>query len=407
MAKVALGKQAVLLLIVQALYGIATALSGTFVPVYMWKASGGSYMVIGWYTFAQYALGGLTFWIAGKWVKEHNKMYSLRAGIALSGVFYCIVLVLGENAKNWAVPLGLLSGVAMGLFWLAFNVVYFEVTEPDTRDRYNGTAGLLGSAAGILAPWISGLLITALHGEKGYRLIFTLSLIIFSISVVLSFWLKKRRSEGIYNWTLGFQQLRQKGNPWRRLFPAIAAQGVREGVFMFLVGLTVYIATNKESKLGMYSLITSLVALFSFWIVGKWLTSSRRKWAMFVGAFMITIVILPLFWKVSYLTLLLFGIGASLFMPLYIIPMTSRVFDMIGQTPESARAREEFIVLREAGLTVGRLLGLSAYLIVLPNNHSPAAITWLLLAVGAVPIAGWWLMRPFLTEQSHTGGRVG
>ncbi|MDQ6423006.1 MFS transporter [Paenibacillus sp. LHD-117] len=390
-----LDKQAVLLLLVQALFGVANALSGTFVPVYLWKASE-SYMLIGWFTFAQYALSGLTFWVAGKWVKEHNKMNSLRVGITLSGVFYCAVLLLGEGAKAWAIPLGAMNGIAMGMFWIAFNVVYFEVTEPDTRDRFNGWAGLLGSSAGIIAPWISGLLITTMQGEKGYRLIFTISLFIFSVSVVLSFWLKKRKAEGHYNWKHGIQQLTRKGNPWRRMFAAIMAQGVREGVFMFLVGLTVYIATKNESKLGAYSLITSLVALISFWAVGKWLKKSRRLVSMLIGVIMIGVVILPLFWNVSYTTLLMFGIGTSLFMPLYIIPMTSRVYDLIGESKESASEREEFVVLREAGLTIGRIIGLSAYLIVLPITDSPRAITWLLLGVGIVPIAGWWLMRPFL-----------
>lgn len=395
-----LDKQAALLLIVQALFGVANALSGTFVPVYLWKASE-SYMLIGWYTFANYALGGITFWIAGKWVKEHNKMNSLRAGIALSGSFYCAVLFLGEQAKTWAILLGGLNGIAMGLFWLAFNVVYFEVTEPDTRDRFNGWAGLLGASAGIIAPWVSGRLITSMQGETGYRLIFTISLVIFAIGALLSFWLKKRKAEGRYSWSFGVVQLLKRGNPWRRMFAAIMAQGVREGVFMFLVGLTVYIATKNEAKLGMYSLITSLVALGSSWAVGKWMRPNRRLTGMLIGVIMIGIVILPLFWKINYTTLLMLGIGTSLFIPLYMIPMTSRVFDLIGATQESASRREEFIVLREAGLTTGRLLGLSAYLIVLPITDSPRAITWLLMGVGIVPIAGWWFIRPFLQEQKE------
>ncbi|MGO4371959.1 MFS transporter [Paenibacillus sp. MCAF20] len=399
MAK-SLDRQAALLLIVQALFGIANALSGTFVPVYLWKASGGSYMVIGWFTLGQYVISGLTFWVAGKWVKEHNKMHSLRLGILMSGVFYSVVLLLGSAAKSYVVPLGMLSGMSLGMFWLAFNVVYFEVTDPDTRDRFNGWAGLLGSAAGIVAPWVSGFLITRLKDEQGYRLIFTISLVIFAVSVVLSFWLKKKHGQGTYNWKHGIQQLMTKGNPWRRMFPAIAAQGVREGVFMFLVGLTVFIATKNESKLGSYSLITSLVALVSFWLIGKKLSKKNHKLAMLIGAVMIAAVILPLFWKVSYMTLLMFGIGTSLFIPLYIIPMTTRVFDLIGQTEESAREREEFIVLREAGLVIGRLIGLSMYLIVLPLNDSPRAITWLMFGVGIVPIAGWWLMRPFLQKNN-------
>jgi YQGE family putative transporter len=126
---------------------------------------------------------------------------------------------------------------------------------------------------------------------------------------------------------------------------------------------------------------------------------SRRLIGMLVGVVMIAVVILPLFWEINYATLLMLGIGTSLFIPLYMIPMTSRVFDLIGATRESASRREEFIVLREAGLTAGRLLGLSAYLIVLPITDSPRAITWLLAGVGIVPIAGWWLMKPFLQDQ--------
>lgn len=390
--------QAVLLLVIQALFGIASALSGTFIPVYLWKASQ-SFLLIGWYSLGQYVTSGLTFWLAGKWVKERNKMNSLRLGIALSGLFYFTVLMLGQKATSFGLPLGILNGMALGFYWLSYNVVYFEVTDPDNRDRFNGWAGLLGSAAGMIAPWVSGMLIVAMSGESGYRLVFTISLVIYLISAVLSFWLKKRRSVGKYEWLYGLRQLKERGNPWRRMFAAIMAQGVREGVFMFLVGLTVYLATQNESKLGTYTLIISLVALISFWITGKKLNAGNRKLAMLIGVIMLGVVILPLFWKVSFTTLLLFGIGTSMFIPLYIIPMTSKAFDMIGQSEQNARHREELIVLREAGLVLGRTLGLAAYLIVLPINHSTTAITWLLFSVGIVPIAGWWFMRPFLKQN--------
>lgn len=231
-----LNGQAALLLIVQALYGIANALSGTFVPVYLWKASQ-SYMLIGWFTMGQYVMSGLTFWVVGKWVKEHNKMNSLRIGIILSGVFYCSVLLLGTQAKVYYLPLGLLNGMALGFFWVAFNVVYFEVTDPDNRDRFNGWSGLLGSAAGIVAPWVSGLLITSMQGEKGYRLIFTLSLIIFSISVVLSFWLKKRHGQGRYNWKHGFQQLMQKEIHGVACFQLLQRRACEKAYLCFLLAL--------------------------------------------------------------------------------------------------------------------------------------------------------------------------
>lgn len=47
------------------------------------------------------------------------------------------------------------------------------------------------------------------------------------------------------------------------IFFALMAQGLREGVFMFLVGLMVYIATTNERKLGDFTLWTSLVGLIA------------------------------------------------------------------------------------------------------------------------------------------------
>lgn len=398
-----LDSQAMLLLAVQGLFGAANALSGTFIGVYLWKASG-SLALIGWFNFIQYAVSGIVFWIAGKRVKEHNGMNSLRLGVALSGAFYCTVLLLGNSAITYVIPIGMLHGVALGLFWLSFNVVYFEITGPGNRDRFNGWAGLLGSGAGIFAPWISGRLITANAGERGYTIIFTVSVIIFAIAVILSFWLKKRNTGGRYDWLYGLRQLRKDGSPWRRAVPGIAAQGVREGVFMFFIGLLIYMSTGNEQKIGNYSFITSLVALVSFWLIGKYLTPARRRTAMLIGVLALGAVIIPLFWPLNFTLLLLFGIGTALFLPLYIIPMTSAVFDLIGRDEESAQRREEFIVLREIALIFGRLIGISAYLLVLPlAQSSPQAIPWLMLAVGSSPIIGWLFMRRYVNGQSKIG----
>lgn len=188
-----LNGQSILLLAVNGLFVLAGALSGTFLNVYIWKMKQ-DLPLIGWFTFSQQLALGLTFWIAGKWVKERDKMIFLRLGIIVSGLFYLLVLWAGKHAVDYIWPLGLLYGTGSGLFWLAFNVVYFEVTDVKTRDLFNGWVGVLGSVIGIFGPWISGWLITVKHGVAGYRLIFTISLVVYGIGILLSFWLKKKKT---------------------------------------------------------------------------------------------------------------------------------------------------------------------------------------------------------------------
>ncbi|WP_425339959.1 MFS transporter [Paenibacillus ihuae] len=178
--------QAVLLLAVNGLYLLASALAGTFLNVYLWK-SRQDYVMIGWFALSQQVAVGLSFWLAGKWVKEHNKMNALRLGIAVSGFFYLLVLWLGGRASSYIWPLGLTLGLSIGVFWLAYNIIYFEITEADNRDFFNGWIGLLGSLAGIIGPFLSGWMISRLQGERGYRIVFMLSLGIYTVAAVLSF----------------------------------------------------------------------------------------------------------------------------------------------------------------------------------------------------------------------------
>jgi YQGE family putative transporter len=395
-----LGRQAVLLLIVQGLFVAANALSGTFVNVYLWKVTS-DLALIGWFALSHQLFNAATFWFAGKWVKEHNKMNSLRLGVAVSAVFYLIVLLLEKRAADYVLLLGALQGTAAGFFWLAFNVVYFEITGPNNRDIFNGWAGLLGSGAGMVAPWISGFLITNLSDTNGYRLIFAISLAVFVIGVITSFFLKKRKVPGQYEWFHAIAKLKEKGNPWRKVVPALAAQGIREGVFAFIIGLLVYIATKEEMQVGNYSLITQGVALVSFWLGGKFLKPEYRNVSMFVGAAALIAVILPFFWELNYTTLLIFGLGTSLVFPLVAIPMTSSVFDLIGHNSDSAEHRVEFVVLRELGLNLGRMLGTLLFILVVQQSAAPPVMSGLLLAIGSSPLLAWVFMRQLLSSQQR------
>jgi YQGE family putative transporter len=393
----ALSGQSILLLSVNGLFAIANALSGTFVNIYLWIAKN-DFALIAWFAIANQLTMAITFWIAGKWVKEHNKMHALRLGVAVSAIFYLLILWLGVNAVHYAIGLGMVMGLASGLFWIAFNIVYFEVTEPNTRDKFNGFTGLLGSGAGMIAPWLSGYWITHMKDTDGYRLIFTISLIIFLIGVVLSFFLKKRKVQQHYEWLYGFKLLLQKGHPWRKITISLMAQGVREGVFGFMIGLLVYIYTKNEMKLGNFSLISSAVGFVGFYIVGKWLKQRWRKSSMLLGIVMMISVILPFFWKLNYTTLLVFGIGTAFFIPLFIVPITSVVFDLIGANEQSAEKRVEYIVLRELALSAGRLLGTLIFIGVVTWSKQPLVINFLLLGIGSAPLVAWFFMRPWLSR---------
>ena len=251
----------------------------------------------------------------------------------------------------------------------------------------------------MLAPWMSGILITEMKAEKGYTVIFTISLIIFVIGAVVSFFLKKREVSGTYDWRHSIVQLGDSQSPWREVCPALIFQGIREGVFGFAIGLLVYISTKSEWNLGNYALITSAVGFISFFAVGRFLKPKYRRKGALWGAVIMVAVIFLFFWRVDYKTLLMFGIATAIFFPLYTIPMTSSVFDIIGQDQESAERRVEYVVLRELSLITGRMSGILIFIVVVLNSTMPLIINFMLLGIGSSPIFAWVFMRKHYSSR--------
>jgi YQGE family putative transporter len=400
-----LDRQTKLLLVVNGLFIAASALSGTFLNVYIWKASK-DFIVLGWFNLIVHAAMALTFWIAGNVVKEGNKMIVLRLGIAVAAIFYGLVLLLGTHAIDYLWLLGVILGMAIGLFWLAFNVVYFEMTDADNRDRFNGLSGVIGSVVGMVVPWSSGFLISRMTGERGYRVIFILSFCVFIAGIGVSFLLRNRRTGGNYDWTMPIRIWHKPGNPWKKVTAALAAQGFRESVFGILIGVLVYIQTGSEFSLGNFALITSVIGFTSYYTTGRWLKRSWRRKGMLFGAVIMTVVIIPFFVSISFTTLLIFGIGTALALPLYSVPMTSAVFDWIGLDEESAQQRVEYVVMRELALNAGRIMGMIVFLSTLYISKAPLVMNVMMLVVGSSAVLSWFLIRNHLNPKQSSCGKT-
>ncbi|SFJ00087.1 MFS transporter [Thermoflavimicrobium dichotomicum] len=396
-----LDRESWLLLVMSGLYAAATSLSNMFVHVYLWKIRQ-DLITIGWFNFSQYLSMAIAFILAGWMAKKVDRVITIRLGVGIQAVFYLTVLLLGTKASLYAPWLGTFLGMGLGFFWLGSNVLYFEITERHNRDQYNGLNGLLGSLAGMIAPFVSGWIITRVNQFTGYRIIFGLSLAIFLAAVVVSFFLKKREAKGKFCLPPILAQAFHRKNPWFWVNCAMVAHGLREGVFVFFIGLLVYMTTRNELTLGTYFTISYLVSFISFYFIGKWLKPEWRNQAILFGAFMMGLVLVPFVWKLNSWTMFIYGIGASLFYPIYYAPLTSLVFDLIGQNEEAVKMRVEYVVLRELMLNAGRLIGLLAFIFIVNLTTNLLDLRWFLLGLGFVHVLAGITIRhvPLLKAES-------
>jgi len=391
-----LRKDAKLLLLISALFTIAVALSNTFVNVYLWKLQK-DFIVIGRFNLFQYIAMMATFIVAGRLAKNLDRVLLLRFGVMVLAIFYLVVLWLSKESVHYIVILGTILGIGQGFYWFSFNMLYFEITEPNTRDVFNGMNGLYTSISGIIAPFLSGWFLSHQTGVTGYRTIFIISLLVFLLAIITSFFFYKRSFKGDYRLKeVLSESIYQK--KWRNILLGMMAQGGREGVIIFLVGLLVYISTNNEFSLGTYSMAISAVSLVTYFSVGKWIKKNWRKRSMMIGSIMMALVVVPMFIDTNYITLFIYGIGTSIFAPLYFIPLTSIVFDLIGETEDTAELRGEYIVLREIGLNMGRIfitLIFIYFVKIIGSDH----LRFLLLFSGSLQVVTWYFIKSVQTND--------
>ncbi|RST73825.1 MFS transporter [Siminovitchia acidinfaciens] len=378
--KVEVPKDLGLLLLVGGLYSLSIALSNTFVNIYLWKQSG-KYIDLALYNLAIVFFQPLTFILAGRWAKKIDRVIVLRIGVVFLAFFFLVVLFLGEKAQSYLIILGSLLGIGYGFYWLAFNVLTFEITEPETRDFFNGFLGTLTSAGGIIGPISAGFLITRFTSNIGYTIIFAISLALFALAVVISFFIKRRPANGVYCFRRVWRE-RKKNQNWKYITNAHFFQGFRDGTFIFIISVFVFISTGSELALGTFGLINSGISFIAYYLAGRFIKNDKRKPAMLIGGLLLYLAIFLIVFKMNYPLLLTYGAAIAIAYPIMLVPYFSMTYDVIGKSWKAAEMRIEYIVVKEVFLNTGRVVSILSFIVAILFFDAQKSIPILLLIIG-------------------------
>ncbi|WP_058307437.1 MFS transporter [Gracilibacillus massiliensis] len=380
-----------LLLTIGGLYALATFLSNTFVNIFLWKQSG-EYVDIAIYNLFIYLFQPIAFVIAGKFAKKVDRTIIIRVGVTFLSVFYVTVLLAGDQASQFPYLLGSILGIGYGFYWLAFNVLTFEVTEPETRDFFNGILGTLQSFGGMVGPFFAGYIITRLDNFQGYSIIFFISFFLFLIAIICSFFLKKRKATGKFL----FKKVaieRKTDHNWRNILYAHIFQGLREGLFIFIIAIWVFIATNSEFALGAFNLTMSLCSFIGYFVVSKVVKMENRKKAIFIGGFLLYAGVAIFVFQTSYWMLLAYGIVIGFAYPIFNVPFISLTYDIIGKAKGARELRIEYIIFRELFMNIGRITSILIFIFTVTFVDPVTIIPILLLTIGGGNFFAYYFVR--------------
>ncbi|SIS78591.1 MFS transporter [Alicyclobacillus vulcanalis] len=383
------------LLIVGSLFQLSISLSNTFVSIFLFKVDR-SFLAIAWYHLFIFAMLPVTFVMAAAVARRTSTAMSLRLGIALYALFFAVALMVGEQAAHMPELLGVLTGLAEGFYWLAFDVLSVEYTDREGHEPFFGLFGVLTSIANVIAPPVAGALISRedayFGGLTGYHVVFGISFALFVVATLVSLRLKSARLARL-RLLDGFRSLRER--PWRRVVLGSAAYGVREGVFMFLLGLLFYIVTGSEMKLGEFLLLQGALSFLAFYAAGRW--SGRFRWRLLLlGAFGIVAASFAFLWPITTVNLVVYGVLSAAAFPLFLVPLQGYVFDAMHTLADDDVPSITHIVVREWVENAGRVLGVLAYFVIgsFETLRHVGGLGWLAFALGFMPLITVGFIRP-------------
>ncbi|WP_026906203.1 MFS transporter [Paucisalibacillus globulus] len=398
--KTEVNRDLILLLVIGGLYSLGIYLSNTFVNIYLWKQAEGNYFTIAFYNLAIFVFQPVTFILAGKIAKKVDRVIVLRLGVVFLSLFFLMVLIIGENAAYFNILLGSLLGIGYGFYWLAFNVLTFEITEPDTRDFFNGFLGVLQSFGGMIGPFSAGFIISKLNANIGYSTIFTVSFILFICAVVCSLFLKRRPAEGVYLFKRIVEERKNNKN-WNRILNAHLFQGLREGIFLFVITIWVFIVTQSELSLGMFNLYFSGFSFIFYFLATKLIKPSKRKKAILIGSLMLYLSLFIIIAHASYVTLIIYGIIIGMAYPIINVPYISMTYDVIGKAWKAGNLRIEYIVVRELFLNIGRVISIIIFIISISIFETEIIIPILLIIFGGMHLGVYLFVRNIFLTSSN------
>lgn len=381
LSKINIQRDLLLLLMIGGLYSLGIFLSNTFVNVYLWKQSG-EYHTIAIYNLAIYIAQPLIFVLAGKLAKKIERIIVLRLGVIFLSLFFLSVLLIGEKVGTYNYILGTLLGIGYGFYWLAFNVLTFEITEPDTRDFFNGFLGMLQSFGGMIGPLLAGIVIAKMSRNSGYTVIFTVSFILFVCAVIFSFFLKRRQADGKFE-LIKVVKERHVNKNWQRIIYSHVFQGLREGMFLFVITIWVYVVTKSEFSLGIFNFVLSGVSIVFYFISIKFIKSHLRKKAILYGGILLYLAIYIIIFKMTYLHLLIYAVVIGIAHPIINVPYVSMTYDVIGRARFAKELRVEYIVVRELFVNLGRVISILIFIAFITIYEAEKVIPLLIIIFGA------------------------
>lgn len=361
------------------LWNGAGALSALFIDAFLWHRTASLPIVVSYQ--AGFFVGMLVAFTACR--SAHLARLNLTA---ISGVILTAAMVwvasFGTLAVRFPIPLGLLTGLAYGIFFFAFyNVLQYSVSVQD-HDRVSSRIGVWEATIWLTGPLIAGAWLNA-SGPSGYAELFAVSAVLFAAAAAVA-----PAAPPLFCPVPSPDSSPEASRrpSWVRLLAGLGLIGLREGSLALLPALWVFVITGLPWLLGLYAAIVAGCEVLGYALPRRFVPSLGRPrlltlaTALAVGGVLVLILAGPTPWSLTVFG----GVEAAASACLRTVAESTSL-DLIGGRPSGASIA---VSAKEQALNGGRLAALVLLLALVATGGLTGGLPYLaLFSLLAIPAA--------------------
>lgn len=346
-------------LLMNALFAFGTSLSGVFQSVFLWKLDK-TYSLLAYYSMywsvAIIISFGLCAWLA----RKTSPMITMRLGFVFYLITYLIMLFFHDTLDEHIMLLGISNGLAMSLYYVGMHMAVLDLTTNDKRDQFLYIQGILFTIGGVIAPLLSGLLISSFAGMIGYYVVFMATCVFLFIAFIVSLRVK---GNPVTTKSHFWEVIKNPSPEWKKMYSIMFADGIVSGAFTtFLITMMTFKVAGGELNLGLYNTGAQIMSIVAFYMLAKFSKAKDRITVFAIGS--VTILLSSVLISVYpiFISLVIFGILSPIAMNMIGTSMNAMIYESIERDPDYKEKRLDYIIIREIPLGVGRIIGVVLFL---------------------------------------------
>ncbi|MEK7591861.1 MAG: hypothetical protein AAB508_00535 [Patescibacteria group bacterium] len=364
------------LIAIQGLYFFAGGLASIFVTIFLFAHSDLRTTIF--FQFWTFSSTLFFFELSGWSLRKFSSGAHMKLSVATSALFYLLLFILQDRTIRYLIPLALLNGFGIGIYWAAYNLNQYIFSNEAKREQYFGYSSALVNMLSAVAPFLGGVIIfigsSLWYGASaGYAILFFL---VFLLRAFMIFFIGKLPSHEMPLFSYRHMFTKHRSRRWTLVLWQHILFGMYDIALGTVTGVLFYLILKEEVWVGAVQTVGYILGTVGGVTCAKLLEKQHRYF--WVGAIGLSAALVVFALFQNPVGLWIFVIISGFTGPFLNTWISSLWFQTMDTIADHFRNKYHLLLERDMALGLSRIVSLAFLYIYLSYGDQVAlAKEWL------------------------------